>query len=654
VTLLVATLACLGLAGAMLARLGGASDESRATTLVRAAVGAFAALVVDVQALSLAGHATPLALLIVTAATGAALALATARFVAVARAASRTPWTALEVGLAAALVAALATRFSHGLHRTTFLYDTLSYHLHAPATWMRDARLSIVPAVFGDVAPAYAPSNVELLFWMVMAPLRSDVLAQAGQVPLAALACAAVAAAVREAGGPRAAALAAALVFLYVPEVWQQAPTAMVDLGMAAFLLASLPFAVRLRRAARASDAVALGLAVGLCAGTKVVGAVYVLPVIALVLPALAPAPRAGLAALGGALAAGGYWYARNLVATGNPLYPMTVALGSATIFPGVLDAADVRASAYHLARTDAGALGRLLLDGGGAFALATAVALVRARTAVWPLLTAALVALFWLVVPYQESRFLFPAYGVAAVALALPRDAPSPWRWAPLAVALAGSVVEFPTVARWGALAAGAVAGIGVAALGDRAPARGGARWWLTVGAVVLGATAAELRGAIAVARAKDPGYDVGDDLAGAWSWTRQNAHGARVAYTGNNLPFPLWGRDLAGDVRYVNVAGSATDRLHDFARRVPRPRTPTPEPAPYRAGADYETWRANLRATRRDLLFVAALYPEVRRTISTDGDGFPLERAWADAHPEAFTLRFASEAARVYAVAP
>jgi hypothetical protein len=50
--------------------------------------------------------------------------------------------------------------------------------------------------------------------------------------------------------------------------------------------------------------------------------------------------------------------------------------------------------------------------------------------------------------------------------------------------------------------------------------------------------------------------------------------------------------------------------------------------------------------------VLFVSALYPIVRRTIAADGDGFPVERAWADAHPAIFQLRYASAAARVYAV--
>ena len=52
-----------------------------------------------------------------------------------------------------------APRCWAGLHRTTFLYDTLSYHLHVPATWMHDGRIGIVPAVFGDPSPAYAPAQ---------------------------------------------------------------------------------------------------------------------------------------------------------------------------------------------------------------------------------------------------------------------------------------------------------------------------------------------------------------------------------------------------------------------------------------------------------------------------------------------------------------
>jgi hypothetical protein len=147
-----------------------------------------------------------------------------------------------------------------------------------------------------------------------------------------------------------------------------------------------------------------------------------------------------------------------------------------------------------------------------------------------------------------------------------------------------------------------------------------------------------------------RDPAYTVaGDDgLAVAWAWFRANVRDARVAYTGTNLAFPLAGPRLENGVAYVNVAGNPGDRLHDFGP----PGDGTAEPAPYRRGASADAWLANLRATRTQVLFVAALYPIVRRTIDADRDGFPFERAWADARPESFHLRYASPAARVYSV--
>ena len=142
-------------------------------------------------------------------------------------------------------------RLLAGVGKTTFLYDTLSYHLHVPTTWMHDRRITIVPSVFGDPSPAYAPANVELWFLFLMAPLRSDYLAGVGQLPFAALAIGGIATVVRDAGGFRVAALAAALLFVLIPEVWGQMPTAMTDLAFAACLVAALPFAIRLWNARR-------------------------------------------------------------------------------------------------------------------------------------------------------------------------------------------------------------------------------------------------------------------------------------------------------------------------------------------------------------------------------------------------------------------
>jgi hypothetical protein len=74
--------------------------------------------------------------------------------------------------------------------------------------------------------------------------------------------------------------------------------------------------------------------------------------------------------------------------------------------------------------------------------------------------------------------------------------------------------------------------------------------------------------------------------------------------------------------------------------------------EPAPERARPDQNAWLANLESAAIDTLFVAALYPEVRASMTHDGDGFPIERTWADALPDRFRLLFANPGARVYRV--
>jgi len=632
---------------------GAPPGESRATRVVRGAVWAFAALVVALQALGASGLLRP------PAAIGALAILAAAAITArrawppaAGTPGTREPWTPPACALAACAGGALAQRLWAGLHKTAFLYDALSYHLHAPATWMHAGRLEVVPAVFGDPAPAYAPANLQLVFWFLMAPLRSDYLGGAGQWPFAVLAVMAVAATVREVGGGRATALAAGLAFLTLPEVWTQAEAAMADLGLAAAFLATLVFVVRAVRRPTARDLAAVGLGAGLVAGTKAIGLVFAAPLLAAAAAAIVVGRRGagaigrgGAIVAGAALAGGGFWPARNLLLTGNPVYPLAVRVGGRILLPGVYDAAAMRAWEYHVPVGDVGALGRMLLDGGGGFALGAALAFARARRPPWVLAALLLIALFWLVIPYQESRFLFPAFGVAAVAMGHAAAIDGPRRgWVPLALALGGSSLGLSTGV--------ALILVGAAALGPLVGPMLGRCGRLARAALLAGAALAGLAlGAAGLARyrASDPGYAVGDGLDDAWRWFRAHVHGARVAYTGVNLAFPLAGVDLANEVRYVNVAGAAGDLLHEFP---PGPGDHGAEAAPYRAGARYETWAANLRAARAEVLFVAALYPIVRRTIASDAAGFPVERTWADAHPAQFHLRYASEAARVYAV--
>ncbi len=648
-----ASLALLVAVGVRLARVtaAAAADESRATRALRVAVWAFAILVAVEAALGAAGHLEPRATLATLAVVAAAVLLATRGRARGRTLAARAPLTALDVTYLTALGAALLLRGWSGVHKTTFLYDTLSYHLHVPATWLADHRLEIVPAVFGDPSSAYAPANLELWFAFLMAPLRSDYLAGSGQLPFAALAALAVIGAVREAGGRRTAALAAALAFLLVPEIWQQARTAMTDLGMAALLLAALPFVFRLQRDAASGDLLTAAAALGLAIGTKYVALPLAAPfALALGLAARGRArPTEVAAAVAVLLATGGFWLLRNLVVTGNPFYPVAT-LG----LPGLYDRAAMRAWDYHLPVQDVAALGGMLVAAGVGFGLVAMLVLIarRPRPEIW--LLTALLAIFWLWVPYQESRFLFAALGVAAVAVGRAAAGPTgglDWRAGTLLLA---GLVEFPTLERWLIVPAG-LAGGGAALAWRCLPER--RRRPLLIGglaALLVGGTLALVVG-LGHYRAREPGYAVGGDLDDAWVWFRANVRGTSVAYAGTNLAFPLAGRDLGNRVAYVNVAGAPDDRLHDFAARAPAGgRAATPEPAPYRDGASFDVWLRNLRTARAAVLFVAALDEIVARSVTTDGDGFPIERAWADAHPALFHLRYASPGARVYGIAP
>jgi hypothetical protein len=651
---LAASVTMLALFAGGIDRLVATPGESRAAKATRMLLSAVAAVIVIEAALGAVGLLDARATCLGLAAAAIAVAVLARRQPRL-QPELREPFSAADVGLCAALIAAVALRSWAGLHKTTFLYDTLSYHLHVPVTWMHDRRISIVPAVFGDPSPAYAPANLELVFLFVMAPLRSDALAGIGQIPFAVLAATAIVATVREAGGRRAAALGAALAFLLIPEIWGQVPTAMTDLGLAAGLLSSLPFALRLWRARLPSraDLLVFAAAIGLGVGSKYAGAALSLPFVAIGAMALVHRGRRvdsrdGVLAIAVALATGGFWYVRNAVLTGNPFYPVAV---PGLPLPALYGGAEMRAWEYHVPVADLGALGSMLIAAGIGFAGASALALARQWRRVEAPLLVAVLATFWLVIPYQESRFLFTAFGIAAIAVARAADRPPALiGWCGLGIAIVGSLLEAPTRERLLLVPAGAVAALASGARGRLSIRRPSARVArVTAFAGVIAALIA-LGAASARYAQRDPAYTVaGDDgLAAAWAWVRANVRDARVAYTGTNVAFPLAGARLGNRVAYVNVAGVPSDRLHDFGP----PGDGTAEPAPYRRVANAGTWLANLRATGTKVLFVAALDPIVRRTIAADQDGFPIERAWADARPGSFRLRYASAAARAYSV--
>ncbi len=197
--------------------------------------------------------------------------------------------------------------------------DATCYHLPKVAEWVQAGAITRETGV--DYRSPF-PGGFELfeIWWTVF--LHHDVLVEAAGIELWILALAAVHALGRWTGLSRGMALAAGLLFCTTPIVLMQAVSCLNDLPVVAILLTSAALI-----AARVQPFVLL-LPLGVGIGVK--------PTFGFALPGLAllaflvrkdpPASRPGrAAAAGGALLGaflGTYWYLRNLVLYGNPIYP--------------------------------------------------------------------------------------------------------------------------------------------------------------------------------------------------------------------------------------------------------------------------------------------------------------------------------------------
>ncbi len=267
----------------------------------------------------------------------------------------RRPWQWLLLVLAAT---ALSWQLLVALVLPPYAYDGLSYHLTTVATWVQGESLDISPL---SLCCAYYPLNPELLFaWPVLLH-GSDALVGTVQVLATVLAATAVAGLGRSAGVGRAGAAAGASLFVLTPAVLAQAPTPYVDVISAALVLSGLHGLVRFGITGRASGLAVPAACAGLLAGSKGTGLLWAVALVATagVLSGLhvrrgrLSRAHAGLCLAGvlGAVAVlGSWWYVRNALDTGNPLYPFQIRAGGRTVWEGPARLSDT------LTRPDAGA----------------------------------------------------------------------------------------------------------------------------------------------------------------------------------------------------------------------------------------------------------------------------------------------------------
>ncbi len=624
---------------------------------------------------------------------------------------ARWDWPAiLGVGLLFTTVAGLGGRSLLGPVKV--VSDGPIYHLYFAARWWKAGLLFGVATPFGENAATYFPAVGDLGFSWLMVAWGGDRLARVGQAPFLLLAGLASYAMARDLGARASASALAACWFLMSSPLLLFTFEPNVDTVFAAGYLASAYFFLRFVRKFDGRNALILGgLAAGGAWGTKPTATVFVPPLLALagvaVLARRDWAWRRRVAGLGilvlAPMVMAGFWFGRNAVWTGNPLYPLDLALGGRTILAGWYDREAMRSSPYYLAPDDLASLADTLaavLDPRLAplWALAVAGGWTIARrdrrpASRWAWLLSALtlvnLALYWGLIPYRnQQRFMLHALGLAAVPLALlfdrarwlrvaaslliavhlltpshwPLDHPF-WDFSPRIPSIFPPLLTFATPPRptspadpfaWNLLYGVLLASIALAwALGR--PSR--FRSLRVVAILGVWMTLAD-RAAFPV-RPLPPlaaFYPSFPDYQVAWLRLDQASgpDGARVAYAGTNIPYYLMGVGLRNEVRYVNVDAHPAWLPHDYHQAAGRPHWPNSRPGWDRAHPDPVAWLENLRREGIEFLFIARADPREGAHNVADAQGFPIERQWADARPADFRRFHADPRVRLYRVLP
>jgi hypothetical protein len=632
---------------------------------------------------------------------------------------------AAKVGLALTLWAIAASGIPAWIVPEKAISDGPIYHLYFAARWWKSGRLELIPAPFGDQAVSYVPANGEALFAAMMAVVDGDWLARAGPFVFLILAAASSFAIARLLGAGASASILAVGLLVTTIHMFMNSFVANVDVLFAAGYLAAVFFFLEYARGDGGVGALALGaLAAGVSWGTKVIGLVFMPPLlaaaaVAVLIRSASYRTRLGhllLLAAGPALMAG-YWYVRNARLTGNPLYPLQVSVAGRAWLPGWFESSAMQYSPFFIPPGDLRSLADLLVN---VVDPRPAPLWVAGLLAVWiPLRghperrwarlvsagAVANIALYW-IIPYRtQQRFLLPAVGLATAPLAVLLDRARWLRWAAsglLAVhVLTPSIwplVPFGQQVTWG------LSGRLTNATNGLVPAIPPPARWMAVPRLTdrlamvtlpLVTFALALLAALASTSAfRDPSMKrwvraaiaaialLALPCAAAWNevlsfreafprgplahaWDRLDRlagpRPARIAYAGTNLAYYLMGRNQRHDVVYVNVDAHRGWRMHDYHRDAiarGEPNWPDPRPGWDRIHPDYEAWLANLAVESIDYLFVARPDPFDGLFNIADTQGYPIERAWADTHPESFTLVYGPPDgdinARIYRVHP
>lgn len=610
-------------------------------------------------------------------------------------------WRAARARPVVALVVALATTIFAvdvawaGLLSADYL-DDASYHLPDILQWAQEGRFGYWFQCFGNHSAAYYPKATELVFAWVYLPLGELGAAKLIQGPLLGFGVLAVYALLRELGASRRAGTLAACLAATRPGPLRELPSYYVDVMFAALFVAAILMLLRLRRRPSSGRAYELLLVVGAFFGTKVLGvlmtALVLVPVAILLLAPVAKrlvahggARRGLLAGMAVLFVTGGWWYVRNELWSGNPLFPLIVEVGGVELFDGAYDRSDLPSSSpsaiaqlFYPSRGQG--LTRFLPSLAFVFAAFGILDALRRPRRAGPAILTGIVLPGWIGLvylgfcPWPYSRFLMAMAHLACASLVPAFDGRRRIARAaevavlvsiacialPLVPAFDGflprthrSVEVTPTVLAGMAVGTGVQLALAALVLLRLSPL---AARVSRVSMLVLAFTLVPL-----VVRASDPaGPHAAERERALWRpyvFIEEHYGPSRVAFTGSITFLQPYGWKGLNRVRYVHV-DDGPETFHERARELAAQRATLRGDRTgfgyYRAEADPAAWRRNLRVFDAELLVCVRLPPWIRAkpAYRVAKGGFPLERSWADSDPETFELVYEDAETRVYEI--
>lgn len=563
------------------------------------------------------------------------------------------------------------------------------YHLPFAVRWLQDGSLSRTWTPFGEMAAPYFPANAEVWMAWFLALVGDDRLAKVFQWFFLSPCALALAGLARNANGGSVAAAWPPIAWLGCILVVVTSVKPDVDVPMTFALLAGL---LLLDRAWRESNETDRGrsltlsaLSFGAAAGTKSIGLMFGLGPMLLVLWSARRSWIAMSGCIAGAVFGGGYWYIRNWVQMGNPVYPLKVSIGGKVLFEGWYDAGVMRATShYHVdipnymefAKQIAFCLYHPSLLAALIVSLAAGLFWAAKDRSARPTLLLSVgfsllwASEYWIVQPYNtQQRFLLPAIAAAFVPLGMFRGwlsiLPAVACAIPLAVGLFPKLM-FKTGVPFLAAAASmfladespeihfdwrpATLAVALAVVALRWIAHPGYRFvGPAIMAMLLPLALTPTIFQPRVGSATPLFYsttDFGGRLFPSWARIQagidRDGGTAVVGYAGSNLPYYLAGPRLQNRVRYVNVQGYPEWQPHDHFRDLTASGRERPADAAFpqwhRSHPDERTWLSNLDAIGVDYFLVARENFHGRPDAPSGLAPFPVEYEWLVKNPDRF----------------